>query len=179
MKNTNHDLSDNRHIRKKDRRAEKTAARLHEALAELVREKPFDDIAVKEILQRADVARSTFYMHFDGKDELLISGIENILQSADRSQPLCFSLPMFAHIEKHRGNQQSPRAPREMHERLERAITEMLESDHGVLLARWIALTFVLVLNWWTESDSPISAREVDALFRRLVGTGLNGMTRP
>jgi hypothetical protein len=37
------------------------------------------------------------------------------------------------------------------------------------LLARHVASTFVLVLNWWVETDSTLPAAEVDALFRRLV----------
>lgn len=36
-----------------------------------------------------------------------------------------------------------------------------------------IASTFVLVLNWWVESDNPLSAREVDGLFRELVEPSL------
>jgi len=37
------------------------------------------------------------------------------------------------------------------------------------LLAHHVASTFVLVLNWWVESESALSAREVDELFRMLV----------
>ena len=37
------------------------------------------------------------------------------------------------------------------------------------LLARHVAATFVLVLNWWVESGSPITAAEIDAHFRALV----------
>ena len=38
-----------------DRRVRKTHALLHDALASLVHEKPYDEIVVKEILARADV----------------------------------------------------------------------------------------------------------------------------
>jgi hypothetical protein len=37
------------------------------------------------------------------------------------------------------------------------------------LLARHVAAAFVLVLNWWVETDSPLTPAEVDARFRALV----------
>jgi len=37
------------------------------------------------------------------------------------------------------------------------------------LAAEYIVTTFILVLNWWVESSSPLSAREVDDLFLALV----------
>ena len=68
-----------------DRRIRRTQKSLHEALISLVLEKNYDSITVQEILDRADVGRSTFYAHFDGKDELLISGtheLRNTLNAA-------------------------------------------------------------------------------------------------
>jgi AcrR family transcriptional regulator len=65
--------------RTKDRRIQKTRTLLHEALESLIREKPYDAIVVKEILDRANVGRSTFYTHFRDKDDLLVSGIHDML----------------------------------------------------------------------------------------------------
>src|SRR5262244_2336456 len=65
----------------KDRRVQKTKSLLHEALGSLIREKPYDGIVVQEILDRANVGRSTFYMHFSDKDDLLVSGIHDMLRS--------------------------------------------------------------------------------------------------
>ena len=48
----------------KDRRIQKTIGLLHEALGALIREKPYDEIDEQENLNRANVGRSTFYMHF-------------------------------------------------------------------------------------------------------------------
>src|SRR5262249_41445888 len=50
-----------------DRRIQRTRNTLREALVSLIREKPYDAIAVTEILERANVGRSTFYMHFRNK----------------------------------------------------------------------------------------------------------------
>jgi AcrR family transcriptional regulator len=54
---------------------QRTKSSLHNALIGLAREKPYPSIAVKEILDRANVGRSTFYPHFRDKDDLLESGI--------------------------------------------------------------------------------------------------------
>lgn len=67
----------------KDRRIEKTQNLLREALVSLIHEKNYDSIAVKEILDRANVGRSTFYTHFRDKDELLASGIDGMLFSLE------------------------------------------------------------------------------------------------
>ena len=34
---------------------------------------------------------------------------------------------------------------------------------------QYVASTFVLVLNWWVESNSPLSPKEVNQLFRALI----------
>ena len=56
-----------------DRRIRRTQKSLHEALISLVLEKSYDSITVQEILDRADIGRSTFYAHFDGKDKLTVT----------------------------------------------------------------------------------------------------------
>ena len=55
---------------KMDRRILRTRDTLGEALVGLIREKPFDEITVQEILDRAGVERSTFYTHYRDKDDL-------------------------------------------------------------------------------------------------------------
>jgi AcrR family transcriptional regulator len=95
-----------------DRRIEKTKTLLHEALGSLILEKPYDSIVVQEILDRANVGRSTFYMHFHDKDELLISSIHDLLRSVQTAELppsrkryeriIRFSLPVFEHIHHQR-----------------------------------------------------------------------------
>ena len=60
-----------------DRRVQRTRRLLHKALMTEVLDKKYESITVQEILDRADVGRSTFYTHFHDKDELLVSGFEN------------------------------------------------------------------------------------------------------
>src|SRR5512140_2306583 len=56
---------------KKDRRTRKTRQVLRDTLLMLLKEKRYDDISVQDIIERADVARSTFYVHYVDKDDLL------------------------------------------------------------------------------------------------------------
>ena len=58
---------------KSDRRVQYTRRALQESLVSLMREKPLEKISVKEICQRADINRSTFYVHFGSPGELLDS----------------------------------------------------------------------------------------------------------
>jgi AcrR family transcriptional regulator len=95
-----------------DRRIRKTQDLLRSALRSLIGEKDYDAITVQEILDRANVGRSTFYMHFRDKDELLTSGIHDILSSThagaspaaatSRDPFTWFSLPILENIDRHR-----------------------------------------------------------------------------
>jgi hypothetical protein len=46
------------------------------------------------------------------------------------------------------------------------------------LVARHVASTFVLVLNWWVEIDSALTPADVEARFRDLVVPPLTGLFR-
>lgn len=56
-----------------DRRVKRTRDNLYFALQELMNEKRYDKITIQNIIDRANVGRSTFYAHFETKDDLLFS----------------------------------------------------------------------------------------------------------
>ena len=189
----------------KDSRVRRTQRRLHEAIVSLIHEKSYPAIVVNEILERADVGRSAFYAHFPNKDALLASGIEQMLHAkASRPLPasigpfgsvLRFSFPVFEYIGQCRhasATKMGRRGRHIVHQHLHRVLAEhirgeisqALQQTDGCaavppnLLTEYIVTTFILVLNWWAETNSDLSAREVDDLFLSLVAPALSSASR-
>jgi AcrR family transcriptional regulator len=174
----------------KDRRVQKTRSLLLEAFGSLLIEKRYDAIVVREILDRANVGRSTFYMHFRDKDALLVSAIRDLLRTAvSESLParrservLRFSRPIFEHIAQHLHagkGRMGIRSRTIVHERLRQVLVEHIAAEvrtaapsgrvPGELLLQHVTSSFVTVLNWWVENGGKLSPAEVDEMFRALV----------
>ena len=62
-----------------DLRIRRTRSLLSNALVALMQEKSINKITVQEVLDRASVGRSTFYLHFRDKNDLLLSQLETFL----------------------------------------------------------------------------------------------------
>ena len=188
-----------------DTRVRRTQRRLRDAIVSLIHEKSYPAIVVNEILERADVGRSAFYAHFPNKDALLASGIEQMLHAtAPRTLPptvgcfgnaLRFSFPVFEYIGqcRHAGEAKMGKPGRRtVHQHLRRVLAEHIRDEVTQALQRadgraaipadlateYIVTTFILVLNWWVESGSRLSAREVDDVFLALVVPALTGVGR-
>ena len=187
-----------------DRRVRRTQKLLHRALISLVLEGNYDSITIQEILDRADIGRSTFYAHFKRKDELLISGIRELrdtLESAiqserSQSKPLeaviGFSLPMFQHASEYR---EVYHALLNTHgwpifrERLEETFDEIIrreckaeiqrlkkaDSDVPVdLFVHYLTAGFFSVLTWWLGRRSRLTPLQINEIFRSLVLPTIN-----
>jgi AcrR family transcriptional regulator len=97
-----------------DRRVRRTQDLLRRALLSLIQEKGYDRITVQDILDRADIGRSTFYAHYRDKDDLLRAGFQDIRAAlaaerdgADRrpgskAELLEPMLAVFDHVGRHR-----------------------------------------------------------------------------
>lgn len=71
---------------KEDRRIRRTKKLLKQALAQLMDEKDFKDITVKDITERADLNRGTFYLHYTDTYAILRS-ISLLLTDENLLQP--------------------------------------------------------------------------------------------
>jgi AcrR family transcriptional regulator len=94
-----------------DRRVRRTREVLHGALISLMTEKSYESITIQEIIDRANVGRTTFYAHFSDKDDLVIwalQRLQEVLEDA-REEPdsasegtleglVGFALPAFQRL---------------------------------------------------------------------------------
>lgn len=173
-----------------DRRVRRTRRRLKEALLALMAEKGYGRITVQELVDRADVARSTFYTHFQAKDDLLFDGFDRWLLDLprvagppgnDAEAGFRFSLPLLRHARGHRrvfravfGSTGSRRAARRFHELLVEVVLRELpedEAEEGPREARAhaVAGAFMALMTWWFEEGAGVGPEEVDRVFQRAV----------
>jgi AcrR family transcriptional regulator len=184
---------------KVDRRVRRTRESLHRALISLTLEKNYDSITVQDVLDRADVGRSTFYTHFQSMEELLISGtqelrrtlnaaLENQRKSTKRHESvIAFSGAMFDHAYGYRNvyfallntgawtivRQQLQDVLEEMIRReckAEIAKLKTANSDVPVdLFVHYLTSAFFTVLIWWMDRRSRLTPSQIDEVFRSLV----------
>jgi AcrR family transcriptional regulator len=64
---------------KTDRRVARTREWLQKALMDLIAERGYDSITIQDIVDRANLGRTTFYLHYNSKDELFMSCHEAII----------------------------------------------------------------------------------------------------
>lgn len=190
-----------------DRRVLKTRSLLHAALFGLMGEREYHRISVSQILERANVGRSTFYTHFRDKEALFASAVQEMLESiratsaAAATLPAArivgFARPLFEHIERHRsagGVRMGQQGRAVLHEHVRRILTQWIAEEmsrdgtrHGGakgrfppdLLAQYVASTFVLVLDWWVDRKCVPSPAEADVLFRSLVTPAVRPSSTP
>ena len=96
-----------------DRRVRRTKQLIKQSLIELMHEKPFKDITVKDITERADLNRGTFYLHYVDIYDLLSKIEDETLQAIEEmildyrckiNMPSCYELldELFSYIEDNR-----------------------------------------------------------------------------
>lgn len=170
-----------------DRRVMRTQRLLREALFSLVLERGWDQVSVRAICERADVGRSTFYVHFADKEDLLLSGFElfqhDLLRHAQGSEddPLAFLKPLLVHVQEHHRIARAlagKRSGRAVEHRLLRVISGLLEhalaerlpagATRDVTL-RYLSGAIFEVVIWWLDSRSRAPAAELETLLRGLI----------
>jgi len=91
-----------------DRRAKRTNRLLIDALVDLSTQKSYDVITIRDIVDRADIAYSTFFHHYRDKDALLrdmaaetIVSFHHLIQGIPDSNSLEVGRQIFHHVTNH------------------------------------------------------------------------------
>lgn len=75
-------ILDERKLTRHERRKLRTRGKLKEATLELVLDKGYDEVNIQDIVDRADVGRGTFYVHYQDKQDILWDIIQGGLQAS-------------------------------------------------------------------------------------------------
>ena len=183
--------------RKVDRRVVRTRDVLGDALVALIQEKDFDAITVQEVLDRAGVGRSTFYAHYQDKNDLFLSDAEDFFEAmstalskygdkSNRVAPVC---EFFRHVADQREFHDALLASGKLQDMwemaqeyfargIERRLTELrgipkMDAVQAAAHGHAFAGALLSLLNWWLRSGGKMSAEQADELFHRMVWSSI------
>jgi AcrR family transcriptional regulator len=190
-------MKQDQHPRQPDHRVRRTRYQLGQALIKLIQEKRLDQITVQEVLDRAGVGRSTFYVHFRSKNDLLLSQFEEGLEmwstllskNHERSTRVAPVAEFFAHAANAKRFMQALRRSGRLNDNFElaqgyfaRGIEQRLRELNRVamptrseLRPRAVALagSLLSLMRWWLDRGAKESPQAMDQLFHQMVWTGL------
>jgi AcrR family transcriptional regulator len=178
-----------------DRRTRRTRQAIRDALVELMLEQTYNAITVQEIIDRADVGRSTFYSHYADKDDLLTSLFEQFGRQLELTSTRHYQvLPIMEVFEHVAENQRIFKALiwgsgadfvfRSMHEHLDVHLEQKIQGKLGggeptmkvKMAAHYITGVLMSLIKWWLDEKQPFTASEMDATFHQLVVPGVEQM---
>jgi AcrR family transcriptional regulator len=182
---------------KVDRRSQRTRRQISSALVELMLEMRYDDITVQDIIDRANIGRSTFYAHYLDKDDLLVSDFTRMLdalrehiEAAETGGSFVSPgvAPFFQHVHDHsrlyralvRGGGLDL-LYKKGHEHLRHNIAQHLQAhipaDHRAaplqLVADYAAGALLTMMKWWLDNDMSYTPEQMDSLYQQLVAPGV------
>jgi AcrR family transcriptional regulator len=163
---------------------------LQDALLQLMKEKPFKEIQITEIADRAQVSRPTFYLHYQSKQELLLSHVDVVfdefyselsnaitVSKADRKWG---SILMFQYWERYADTLRmviEANIHNELRERLRKYVAlviTQLPMEHGKVRVDKQSLDFIIdfvaggaymLLTQWIIQNRPRSAEQMGQLY--------------
>ena len=192
-------MSGKKKPRKADKRVKRTRNALGDAMITLMQEKPFEEVTVQQVLERAGVSRSTFYEHYSGKDDLFLSDAEEFFEmmasSLERRKEASHRVApvaeMFQHFSEMGELFRALSESGKLHDVMEisrglfaRGIEQRLAGSAAAkkmspmeraMSAEAYAGAFIALATWWVGRKKRATPEEVDALFHRLVWSGVGG----
>ena len=183
-----------------DRRTQRTRQALSHALIALIQEQRYEAITVQDICDRADVGRSTFYAHFQDKDDLLASNFQQVMESLGtqierRGSQFIFPVErLFRHVQEHHhlykalalggGFDVLLRAgQRQWRAQIEAYLTTLLPQGHTSAIpldavTAYLAGALQTMMLWWLDRKMPYPPERMDEMFQQLVLPGVNAALR-
>ncbi len=183
-----------------DRRQQKTRAAIFAAFSALLAEKSYGKITVQQIIDTADIGRTTFYAHFETKDDLLKALCEElfghiILSAMDRTHthglypdenaPESVFCHLLHHLQENENNilqllscESSELFLRyfknSLNELVEDQLVDKNRKTHGDiprdLLVNHISTSFVEMVLWWIKGRMKQTPEELDRYFLAVIG---------
>ena len=174
-----------------DRRIQRTRKVLHESLVQLILEKGYDGVTVQDVLDHANVGRSTFYSHYKDKEDLFLSGFENLwllfeshLNSHSSKKPNVWEMTLivFQHAQNYTGvykamvgRQGGALMSAHLHKYLSVLIRTALKPEWQgrkqiplEIVVHHLASSLIASLTWWVDHDLSYSAERMNAIYRLL-----------
>lgn len=170
-----------------DRRTHRTRRALRDALLSLMLEKGWDELSVQDICARADIGRSTFYLHFPNKEELLIGSLDDLRgalsaaatagTSADPMRPLAFVRGLLDHLDEQRrlcraifGRRSAYAVKMRFREMVAKLFADNLAKQAPAgwqreATARYLSGALVETLAWWIDSRPMRTVEEIERFF--------------
>lgn len=182
-----------------DRRVQRTRQALQEALVMLILEKGYEAVTVQDIIDHANVGRSTFYTHFQDKEQLLLSEFERLWSQFEQHlavHPLgaeytwSLSSIMFQHAQSYHqvykaivGKRSGQLMHMHMHQYLTTLVYTHLKSQWAgrkkevvplEVLAHYLVSSLMALLTWWLDHDLPYPAEQMDQIYLQLTKPGVD-----
>jgi len=181
-------------------RGQETQRHLTDVLMQIILEKGFEQVSVKDITERAGIDRSTFYLHFSDKHDLLIKSQQQLIDDLMRrigpdNAPLLGVALTFEHMAEHvnqyrvllqlEGSEIPSQLLHDYIVRITKPIIEQRLREGGIesmetvdidLIANFITGALRSTARWWLQSGMPYTPAEMTNHFARLVASGLSSL---
>ena len=162
-----------------DRRITKTRKAIYAAFLQLLNQKDYEAITVQEIIDLADVGRSTFYSHYESKelllDELCRYLFHHLFEREENITTKAYLTHIFSHFKKNQDHvtsllfSKNDYFLRQLQKELEHHVYPMVEADLQVsypkipasYLKHFVVTNFIETLTWWLREGKIYTEREV------------------
>jgi len=180
------------HMNTQDRRITKTRKAIYQAFLHLLNQKDYEAITVQEIIDLADVGRSTFYSHYESKelllDELCQKLFHHLFERAEHLSPQDYLAHIFQHFKKNQDHVTSLLLSkndyfiRQLRKELEHDVypmvaDELIQSYPNIphsYLKHLVVSHFIETLSWWLKKGKSYTEQEVIQFYLEILKVGSN-----